>query len=98
MCSARASPSPRAIRTIAPVALVGAAAAVAFLVGSTLYDVMSFPHAAYIFLYLAALVAVVVDAPSVELGASTTRRPRNAVRSRGPHGTRGTRRAPHRVR
>jgi O-antigen ligase/polysaccharide polymerase Wzy-like membrane protein len=43
-----------------PAALVGAAAAVAFLVAATLYDVMSFPHGPYIFLYVAGLVAVVI--------------------------------------
>jgi hypothetical protein len=42
-----------------PPALAGAAAAVAFLMVSTLYDVMSFPHTPYIFLGLAALVSVV---------------------------------------
>jgi hypothetical protein len=42
-------------------ALAGAAAAVAFLVMSTLFDVLSFPHATYIFLYMAGLVAVVID-------------------------------------
>ncbi len=46
--------------TYAPLALVGAAAAVCFLVVSTLYDVLGFPHATYIFLYLAGLVTVVV--------------------------------------
>jgi O-antigen ligase len=40
-------------------ALVGAAAAVAFLVASTLFDVLSFPHDTYVFLYMAGLVAVV---------------------------------------
>ena len=44
----------------APVALIGAAAAVSFLVVSTLFDVLSFPHATYIFLYMAGLVAAVV--------------------------------------
>jgi hypothetical protein len=43
----------------APIALMGAAAAVAFASVSTLFDVLSFPHATYIFLYLAGLVAVV---------------------------------------
>jgi hypothetical protein len=43
----------------APVALAVAAAAVAFLVVSTLFDVMSFPHAPYIFLFMAALLAVI---------------------------------------
>jgi hypothetical protein len=47
----------------APLALVGAAAAIAFLVCSTLYDVMSFPHGPYIFLYIAGLTAVVVRHP-----------------------------------
>lgn len=44
----------------APVALVGAAVAAAFLVLSTLFDVLSFPHPTYIFLYTAGLVAVVI--------------------------------------
>jgi hypothetical protein len=43
-----------------PVALAVAAATVAFLVVSTLFDVMSFPHCPYIFLWLAALLAVTV--------------------------------------
>jgi hypothetical protein len=43
-------------------ALIGAAAAVSFIVVSFLFDVMSFPHVPYIFLYLAGLVAVVVGA------------------------------------
>jgi hypothetical protein len=50
----------------APVALVGAAAAVAFAVASTLFDVMSFPHVPYIFLYLAGFVAVVARPGSAE--------------------------------
>ncbi|HWC25820.1 MAG TPA: hypothetical protein VG474_04480 [Solirubrobacteraceae bacterium] len=41
----------------APVALVAAAGAVAFAVISLLFDVMSFPHAPYIFLSMAALLA-----------------------------------------
>ena len=49
----------------APVALVGAAVAAAFLVLSALFDVLSFPHPTYIFLYTAALVAVVI-APRTE--------------------------------
>lgn len=47
--------------TWAPLALAGAAAAVSFLVVSMLFDVLSFPHATYIFLYMAGLVAVVID-------------------------------------
>jgi hypothetical protein len=50
------------------VALIGAACAVAFLVVSFLFDVMSFPHAGYIFLYIAALVTIVLKAsPEQEL-------------------------------
>jgi hypothetical protein len=47
----------------APVALAAAATAVAFLVLSTLFDIMSFPHCPYIFLWIAALLAVVVKPP-----------------------------------
>lgn len=42
----------------APVALAAAAAAVCFIVVSTLFDVMSFPHVPYIFLFMAATLAV----------------------------------------
>jgi hypothetical protein len=45
-------------------ALVGAAAAVSFIVVSALFDVMSFPHVPYIFLYLAGFAAVAVTARS----------------------------------
>jgi O-antigen ligase len=48
-------------RTWAPLALMGAAAAVSFGVASTLFDVMSFPHAVYAFLAMAGLVAAVVS-------------------------------------
>lgn len=41
-----------------PVALAVAAAAVSFLVVSTLFDVMSFPHVPYVFLWMAALLSV----------------------------------------
>ena len=50
----------------APAALVGAAGAMAFLVAATLYDVMSYPHGAYIFLYIAGLVAVVIRPGAAE--------------------------------
>ena len=40
-----------------------AAAAVCFIVVSTLFDVMSFPHVPYIFLWTAALLAVIVGQP-----------------------------------
>jgi hypothetical protein len=45
----------------APVALMGAAAAVSFLVVSTLFDVLAFPHATYIFLYTAGFTAVAIS-------------------------------------
>jgi hypothetical protein len=47
--------------TWAPMALMGAAAAMSFLVMSFLFDVIAFPHATYIFLYMAGLVAVVIS-------------------------------------
>jgi O-antigen ligase/polysaccharide polymerase Wzy-like membrane protein len=43
----------------APVALCGVAAAVCFLVISTLYDAWAYPHGTYVFLYIAGLVVVV---------------------------------------
>lgn len=49
--------------TTAPIALIGASMAVGFLVLATLFDELSFPHAVYIFLYMAGLVAVVVERP-----------------------------------
>jgi hypothetical protein len=58
-------------REDAPVALAAAAAAVCFLVVSTLFDVMSFPHVPYTFLWMAGLLAVIVStrrpAPRLEL-------------------------------
>jgi len=47
----------------APIALAAAAAAVCFIVVSTLFDVMSFPHVPYIFLWMAALLAVITTQP-----------------------------------
>jgi hypothetical protein len=44
----------------APSALMCAAASVAFLVVSTLFDVMAFPHAPYVFLSLAGLMAALL--------------------------------------
>jgi hypothetical protein len=52
------------------VALAAASTAVAFLVISTLFDVMSFPHCPYILLWMAGLLAVVVTNPAEEPGAS----------------------------
>ena len=61
-------------RDDAPVALAAAAAAVCFLVVSTLFDVMSFPHVPYTFLWMAGLLAVIVSrpppAPTLELAGA----------------------------
>jgi O-antigen ligase len=46
--------------TWAPSALIGAAAAVSFLVVSMLFDVLSFPHPTYTFFLMAAFVAVII--------------------------------------
>ena len=72
--------------TFAPLALAGAAAAVCFLVVSTLFDVLSFPHGTYIFLYMAGLVAAVVARD--RHGEAPDRRPdhrgqRHRARARG---------------
>jgi O-antigen ligase len=50
----------------APPALCGVASAVCFIVSSTLYDVMAFPHGTCTFLYIAGLAAVVVGAGEAE--------------------------------
>ena len=44
----------------APVALVGVLVAVAFFVAAWFFDELSFPHAAYIFLYMLGLVTLVL--------------------------------------
>jgi hypothetical protein len=61
-----------------PLALMGAAAAVPFVVASALFDVLSFPHATYIFLYLAGLTAVVL------MPARSSPPARQAVAASGP--------------
>jgi hypothetical protein len=58
----------------APVALIGAGVAAAFLVLSALFDVLSSPHPTYIFLYTAGLVAVVI-APREESAPGTPTAP-----------------------
>ena len=74
----------------APLALIGAAAAIAFAVASTLFDILSFPHSTYIFLYMAGLVAVIVRAqrepapPQPQLGVRRVVRPRRAAATRVP--------------
>jgi O-antigen ligase len=66
----------------APHALAGAAAAVAFLVVSGLFDVLSFPHPTYIFLYMAGLTAVVIkDSPRRRIHGPQLR---SLTRQRGP--------------
>jgi hypothetical protein len=55
----------------APVALVGAAAAAGFLTLSGLFDILSFPHATLIFLYMAGIVALVI-APDEQKEAADT--------------------------
>jgi hypothetical protein len=57
-----------------PVALAVAAAAVCFLVVSTLFDVMSFPHVPYLFLWMAALLAVMCGPRSAEEQATAMAR------------------------
>ncbi len=46
--------------TAASVGLVGAAIAVTFFVCALMFDVLSFPHVPYVFLYMTGLVAVVI--------------------------------------
>jgi hypothetical protein len=70
----------------APMALMGAAAAISFLMVSTLFDVLAFPHATYIFLYTAGLTSVVVRQRS---GAYADLRPQGA-----PAGTQRARARP----
>jgi hypothetical protein len=76
-----------------PAALVGAAAAVSFVVVSTLFDVMSFPHVPYIFLYLAGFVAVVVRADSADerSAASSTTQPHQSANATTASATARTR-------
>ena len=51
----------------APVALIGASAAIGFMTLSTLYDALTFPHPPYLLLCLAAMVAVAVKPPPEEV-------------------------------
>ena len=72
------------------IGLIGAACAVAFLVVSFLFDVMSFPHAGYIFLYVAALTTIALKAaPEDEMPADPDDEPDAAARP--PSGDRVTR-------
>jgi O-antigen ligase len=66
-------------RTWAPLALMGTASAVSFGVVSTLFDVLSFPHAVYMFLCMAGLVSVVVSHHKEEAEVESERRLRLAT-------------------
>jgi hypothetical protein len=69
----------------APVALAAAAAAVCFMVVSTLFDVMSFPHVPYIFLWMAAMLAIVLTQPKPPVPPEPVREPdRERERAREP--------------
>jgi hypothetical protein len=77
---------------LAPVALGGAATAVAFLTVAALFDVLSFPHATYIFLFTAGVVSVVI-APrrEEEEEAAPVARPAEHEEGRVHRGFRGRR-------
>jgi hypothetical protein len=60
--------------TWAPSALIGAAAAVSFLVVSMLFDVLSFPHPTYMFFLMAAFVTVVIRHPRERQSGASARR------------------------
>ena len=60
----------------APQALACAAAAVAFLTVSFLFDSLAFPHTAYIFLYMAGLVTVVISEREERVAAAADARRR----------------------
>lgn len=70
----------------APSALVGAAAAVSFIVAATLFDVLSFPHSTYIFLYMSGLVAVVVVPERVRSPRPARPASRHEMREHGHDG------------
>jgi O-antigen ligase len=55
-------------REWAPLALIGAAAAVSFGVVTTLFDALSFPHAVFLFLFMGGMVATVVTRHRDEAG------------------------------
>jgi hypothetical protein len=77
----------------APTALVGAAAGACFLVVSLLYDVLSFPHAVYVFLYIAGLAAAVTRTPGERAAtAGATTRGRRPTAHPARHGAPGARR------
>jgi hypothetical protein len=70
----------------APSALIGAAAAVSFIVVSMLFDVLSFPHPTYMFFLMAALVTVVIRQPRERQAEASPRQatPTAAYSATGP--------------
>jgi hypothetical protein len=78
----------RVIRTRGPTAvapaLIGAAAAVSFIVVSTLYDALEFPHAPYLFLCMAGLVAVVSSHDDEEAAGPNSAHVHPRRRTSGP--------------
>lgn len=68
----------------APHALVGAACAASFLVMSTLFDLLGFPHVTYLFLYIAGLVAAVLARDRTEMTPERRRRLERAAEPRVP--------------
>ena len=68
----------------APLALMGAASAMSFLVVSMLFDVLAFPHATYIFLYIAGLTSVVIKQRPHADGAAYTERDADVPGERVP--------------
>jgi O-antigen ligase len=66
----------------AGLALIGAASAVCFLVGSTLFDVLGYPHVTYVFLYIAGLTAAVVPRAPARAASRAPAGP--AARRQGP--------------
>jgi hypothetical protein len=87
----------RLIRSRSPgsdAALVGASAAAGFLTVTVLFDVLSFPHATYIFLFTAAIVACVAGKPEPEPERAPRRRPRH--RQTAPRHASSRVRPPHR--
>jgi len=81
----------------APVALGGAATAVTFLTVAALFDVLSFPHATYIFLFTAGVVSVVIAPRREEEEEPPTARPADHEEGRVRRRFRGRRLSLHPV-
>jgi hypothetical protein len=88
----------RLIRSRGPgsdAALIGASAAAGFLTVTVLFDVLSFPHATYIFLFMAAIVACVLTRPEPDSAAGHERRHRGGVPTQAPSRVRAPARHGH---